>query len=817
MADYYEELCPFCENNYLLIYLCEECHAVFCGDCLKETTREELICYNCGRSDLEQNKSGKFYCKNCDSENIISEKRTVPACPNCAESSVVKIIQKAESLKQDFQSVVQNTEAYLKPLEEHVNSLNLIRQELINLRENKLRINHFPQIEMEFLQIIKLFDNIKEATEKKTIDFFDDINRNLKYFAKINQLQPKVLPIVSAIQESLEKNSDDNLSFITESLQRLDERIELLNMKTNFMGSIKSMFMEYFKYIDMSEDEKPVFGLKCKLDTGENKDNEFGSTKGTILLTDKRIYFLHEKGFIRKKTVLLFSVVLDDLETVNVEGTFSKKLTLEFANAMYKFKLNKEKRSQLIDFIEKARVFNGNKIDNDSLETLKHVEISIDTFTESLNDAIFTITGYCTGRFTLDAESSHDISHSDHYHNDTIGSIPSWDGMQVDPSKHREMSNKQLSHHGPESSPRGRYYATNHDRRANQRSSARNIEFPEQGSSRRSSSDYERARPSLRQADPHIGRHDSDYPEHLKYLYDMYAKRPSLHDLEHQNWQYQAMRDQGARVYPKDLRKKKIFNPYAAPDEYYEPHYLPTAVRNQNYPDPRGQAPSRQRQDRYHRQDPMYSGDHGHDLNDMGDQVFNNRSMRGGEQLHDTFKSIRTDKDYSNYGDPYEAHQRQRHMSSINDSIKNRVLSSKLRDTRGQSRDTNRRTRGDSSDTRVYARKKNMRKNRSVLDSLMSIFPEDEEKEEFVPKPRVRKEEFVPKTRIDQRLKPRSYAETLMKLEEREFSLKRTIEMLKLRRKRNKISESEYLDQFQNLQANLFSVQKKIQQVQSRM
>lgn len=806
MADYYEELCPHCENNYLLIYLCEECHAVFCGDCLQETTREELICYNCGRSDLEQNKSGKFHCKKCNSENIISEKRTVPACPNCGESSVVKIISKVESLKEGFQNVVQNSGQYLKPLEEQVNSLNLIRQELINLRENKLRINHFPQIEMQFLQIIKLFDNIKEATEKKTIDFFDDINRNLKYFAKINQLQPKVLPIVSAIQESFEKTSDDNLSFITESLHRLDDRIESLGMKINFMTSIKSLFMEYFQYIDMSEEEKPVFGLKCKLDTGENKQNEFNSTKGTILLTDKRIYFLHEKGIIRKRTVLLFSVLLDDLEAVNVEGTFSKKLTLEFANSMYKFKLNKEKRSQIIDFIEKARVFNSNKIDTDSLLTLKQVEISIGSFRESLDDAIFTIIGYCTGRFTLESELNPELNQRIEQNNDRNQQVQRSYGEIM----HENNNWSELAHNSGDIAL-DRHYTTEDN--------GFSSPYRQQESMA--------GHPTHRQPRQN-NRYREETPEHLQYLFDLYAKRPVLHDLERQNWQYQALKGHGANIYPTEMQNNPIFNPYAAPEEYYEPHYLPSAPNpnfRQNAHEHQHNTVPRNSPSGYPAPQEMYANQYENypqNIHEMGKSIFDDPRADQAEHLHSTFRNIQNRKSYSNYRNPdYNTGNTNRNEqgshNSINRSIKNRVLSSKLRqhDLGNQQRDPwmeNTQNR-----TQKYARKKNMRKNRSVLDGLMSIFPEETEKEEFVPRPQLRRQEFIPKTSLDQRIKPRSYAETLMKLEEREFSLKRTIEMLKLRRKRNKISENEYIEQFQNLQANLFSVQKKIQQIQSRI
>ena len=399
MDEYYEELCPFCERTIFLTYICQDCSAVFCGNCLKEKISEELVCSNCGNNQLERNKVGKFFCKVCNSENIISVKKTIYTCPNCGEPKVIKISEKFNEIKDYFKDIIIKTKKFTEPLSIIIKQLLELRERLVRLRLNKPKIYHFPEFESEFLQLIKLFNNLKEAANKKTIDFYDDINRNLEYYANLHSLPPKSIPILDGLNDNFKKNKDEIQQFLDESIKKIEPKISALTLKVNFMETIQIMFISYKEDLNLEENEKPVFGLRCKLDTGSNNENEYHSKNGVILLTNKRMYFIHEKGMIKRKSALLFSVLLEDLQTVQVEGAFTKKLSLEFVNSMYKFKISKENRDQLIDFIEKARIFDSNKIDETSLEAIREIEISIKNYQDALEEAIYTIVSFCNNEY----------------------------------------------------------------------------------------------------------------------------------------------------------------------------------------------------------------------------------------------------------------------------------------------------------------------------------------------------------------------------------------------------------------------------------
>ena len=107
----------------------------------------------------------------------------------------------------------------------------------------------------------------------------------------------------------------------------------------------------------LEAEERIVFGLNCKLSSGANSEKGFSNKNGTILITNRRIYFYHEQGVFKKKTVELFAVKLADLQATQVKGKLKKKVSLQFLNSMYNFSLSKKKRAILVDWIERAQEF----------------------------------------------------------------------------------------------------------------------------------------------------------------------------------------------------------------------------------------------------------------------------------------------------------------------------------------------------------------------------------------------------------------------------------------------------------------------------
>jgi hypothetical protein len=81
---------------------------------------------------------------------------------------------------------------------------------------------------------------------------------------------------------------------------------------------------------------------------------------------------------------------------VGVKGVIKKQVSLEFLNSMYKFSITKENREKLIEWIEKARTFDANSLDEDNRNRLEKYKLNIKGFKEELENAIYQLLGLGT-------------------------------------------------------------------------------------------------------------------------------------------------------------------------------------------------------------------------------------------------------------------------------------------------------------------------------------------------------------------------------------------------------------------------------------
>jgi len=398
MSDYYENLCPFCENNLLLTYFCSDCTAVFCENCVQYALNDELICTNCGSKEISMVNMAALECKQCKSNHITSIQKKLHTCPNCSSGNVVKIITKFDELRNRFKNIITTSKRFLSPLVYAVDTISIQKEKLIRLREDSVQMCHFPRLEMEIIQSVKLFKDGKHTVQLKTSDFFQHINRNFKTYFDIEKSPPKLIPVLEAELESLEKSAESIISYGNSANEKLEEKFVEIRTKLDFMSSVQSLFMRYLSLLsnNMEYHEKPVFGIRGKLGDSNQPETDHFSKTGTILLTNRKLYFLHEKGFVKKHTEVLLALPLEELTRVRLKGFILKKLLLEFGPKKFLFHLGKKNLAQLENYIEKARVFDNNKIDRDLLFGLKHVDVGIQEFRNALESAIISLIGYKT-------------------------------------------------------------------------------------------------------------------------------------------------------------------------------------------------------------------------------------------------------------------------------------------------------------------------------------------------------------------------------------------------------------------------------------
>ncbi len=395
MPIYPGETCPICGENPNITNICEDCREIFCDDCMDVKAEEKLICAHCGSSEIYVDSRDTNYCKNCQSKDVKHTKDLIPICPNCDGTNVIKIKKKQKQLLDHYKEIINNSREFLKPLSDILDELRYIREILLELRETSPESDHYPNLESNLLVIFQLFNSAKHNLYENVNKFFQEIQRNINYIADIPITHPSNLPYIHEILLLFEKEHKKVKKFSRSSIENLINKIDEIKEKLNFMESIQTLFKKFMGKFQLEPDEQIVYGIECKLSSGENDEDNYSRKKGTILITSKRIHFLHEKGIFKKRNVLLFSVNLDDLQEVDIKGTLTKKVSLDFVNSMYQFKLSKENRNILIKWIKKARSFEAtNYIDDNKFRKMRKFKLDLRMFKNELENAIYELVGY---------------------------------------------------------------------------------------------------------------------------------------------------------------------------------------------------------------------------------------------------------------------------------------------------------------------------------------------------------------------------------------------------------------------------------------
>ncbi|QEE16267.1 PH domain-containing protein [Promethearchaeum syntrophicum] len=395
MPIYPNEVCPVCGKNPNITYICEDCNEIFCEDCVDLHGEDNLACLQCGGSDIHYDKHGRSFCRDCGSHDMRNVKNINPTCRICESENVVLITEKQKQLIEDFKTIIKDTRAFIKPLEEMVERLTIYRHNLYQLRKEYPPCYHYPTLEEDAIINFKLFDKAKSTLYEHVNRFFQEIQHNINYIAEIQVTHPSNLPYISEILKHFERERKKVTNLSINNVEIIDKRISPDEEKVEFMGAMQGFFTSFIGKLQLERDEKIVFALKCRLSTGTSKKKDYSNKNGTILITNKRLYFYHEQGVFQKRTVELFSVKLSDLQQAGVKGRLKKKVSLEFLNSMYQFSISKDNREELINWIEKARKFgSNNKHNEDGIKNLAKYKLNTKLFREDLENTIYELIGY---------------------------------------------------------------------------------------------------------------------------------------------------------------------------------------------------------------------------------------------------------------------------------------------------------------------------------------------------------------------------------------------------------------------------------------
>lgn len=396
MSEHNLQICRFCQRNIKLAYYCENCGVSCCSDCLHEEKKEYFVCQDCSSKKIETSDSRKkSYCKDCGSENLIQSSQLLKSCPKCHSTSIINIFEKKEELEKAFLELIKNVRNFIDPLNELVNTMYQLRQMIKNARAPPIKCFHFSNLEPDLLALFKLFVYAKDNFHEKITILFNHLSINKEYFFDIyNQPNANVI-IIKGILENLTINYESIEEYVSNNVKTINSSLEIIKKNLKFIDKITYYFDTYKKFLNLAEDEKPIYSIHAKLANGLNTHDKYKKSKGVLFITNLDLSFVQFSGRFKKKRQTIFKAPVNDLTKIRVQGKILKKLYIEFPYGRYEFTLPPNSINKVLDYIVLARNFEDTiKFDEDAAQKLDNFYIDlneINAFIEETINSFFSL------------------------------------------------------------------------------------------------------------------------------------------------------------------------------------------------------------------------------------------------------------------------------------------------------------------------------------------------------------------------------------------------------------------------------------------
>lgn len=390
MSEQHFEICRFCENNKARFY-CEDCGVSICGNCVSEEKIEFFKCQDCDSRSISSLTYGtKRKCTECHSENVIKITQHSKTCPKCHSNNIANIYEKKEDIESNFLELIKETRSLVDPFQEINSDLELLRERLEKARNPPVKCYHHPKLEKDLLSLFKYIIYLKSQLAEKISLYFRHIYINKEYIFNIYNQPNSNIKIIEGILDNLKRSHESISEYINENIEKIDRKTEKFSEKLSFIEDIKDEFSSFKSYIKLADDEKPIFAVKAKLVNGmNNKQDVFKRNKGKLFITNYDLSFVHEHGFLNKKTDMIFKAPVNDITKVAEKGRFPKRLYIQFEYGKYEFSMNSDDFAETMEHINLAREFNDDSaFDRDSAEELRTVDISLSDIKNYIEEGI---------------------------------------------------------------------------------------------------------------------------------------------------------------------------------------------------------------------------------------------------------------------------------------------------------------------------------------------------------------------------------------------------------------------------------------------
>jgi len=390
MSEHQLQICRFCQRNVKLGYYCEDCGASCCSDCLNEERIDSFQCQDCDSKNIEITESGKKkICKDCGKDNISQINHLLKSCPKCLSHHIINIYEKKEELEKKFLELIKNARIFVDPFKDVMNSLYFLRQQVEQARKLPVKCYHYPNMESDLLALFKLFIYAKDNLHEKISVLFHHLSLNKEYFFDIYMQPNSNVRIIEGILENLNRSFHSINDFIMNNVKTINTSTESIQKNLQFIDKIAHYYKLYKKFLNLAEEEKPVYAIYAKLSNGLDTEDKYKKRKGILFITNFDLSFVHEHGRVKRKKDTIFKAPVKDLTRIRIKGKITKKLYIEFPYGKYEFTLPQNAISKVMDYILLARNFDEIVIfDEEAAKKLFEIDIDLTNIINYIEEAI---------------------------------------------------------------------------------------------------------------------------------------------------------------------------------------------------------------------------------------------------------------------------------------------------------------------------------------------------------------------------------------------------------------------------------------------
>ncbi len=382
-------ICRACKSKGAT-YLCEDCGALLCSNCLESKFSSSYVCKDC-HSILGTPLPGQRFeeCSDCGSENLSVGRRIEEMCPECHSTRTILVDAKQRSIAQELRQAINSLQYGHTKLREFNNRLVGGKRLLVSLR--MANFLHYRWLDDKIQSIQEELPAIKNRIGSQADMLARQIAAETKGLMNTTTWSTSQFPFIEGVTNRVTQLVNQYKHSVDEALNEVDLTLNDIVSQLDGLNYYRSQFASFYEHAELSINELPVCALPKIKVTGSDFLKHDKAT-GTLFITNRRLVFIAQRGVVRKKTEIIFDFPLLYLTSMEEDGRFRKRMVLKMKQGEVKISCSEQTKKVLPDYVEIAKKFDRYmQTDLQKVRKLEQASVNVSDVRLRIEDLIYSL------------------------------------------------------------------------------------------------------------------------------------------------------------------------------------------------------------------------------------------------------------------------------------------------------------------------------------------------------------------------------------------------------------------------------------------